>query len=99
MIFITDEQYEIADSNGISKHIVYTRVFQHGWDIEKAIVVPVTPRAYRARKHPKKYTDMAIANGISLCTFYTRLKKGWGYEKASTIKPIPRAKRNKKKVV
>ncbi|WMW41378.1 hypothetical protein RE433_29000 (plasmid) [Bacillus cereus] len=34
---ITDEQYLIANRNGISKKNVYQRVNEYGWSIEKAI--------------------------------------------------------------
>lgn len=96
MDFVSDKNYEIGLSNGLNKSTIYNRVYNHMWSIEKAITVPLTPLEYRARKHPKKYTDKAIENGISLCTFYTRLKKGWSYEKSSTV---PVIKRNRKKAV
>lgn len=33
---ITDEQYLIANKNGISRRNVYQRVNEYGWPIEKA---------------------------------------------------------------
>lgn len=92
MIFITDEEYALAEKNGIPRHIVYTRVVTYDWEIDKAITTPVMGRDKRARKHPKKYTDLAIQNGLNLCTFYSRLKKGWSYEDAC-MKAIPRGQR------
>lgn len=38
---ITYEDYEKAAKNGISKTNVYLRVNESGWDIERAITVPV----------------------------------------------------------
>lgn len=84
MIYITDEQYKIGIENGIKKPTICRRVYQYGWDIEKAITTPVIPREERSRKYPKEYTDLALANGMSIITFYSRLKKGWSYEKAAT---------------
>lgn len=84
MLYITDEQYEIGFKNNIKKDTIYRRVYQYGWDIEKAITTPVIPREHRSRKYPKEYTDLALSNGMSILTFYSRLKKGWSYEKAAT---------------
>ena len=88
-MFITEEHYKIAKENGIQEATLYRRVHQYGWDIEKAITTPPIPRQSRSRKHPKKYTDLALANGVCLITFYARLKRGWTYEQASSIKPLP----------
>lgn len=87
MIYITDEQYKKGIENGLKKITIYRRVYQYGWDIEKAITTPVISREHRSRKHPKKYTDLALSNGICLITFYSRLSKGWSYEDAAT-KPL-----------
>ena len=87
MEILLKEHYEIGMKNGLKKPTIYRRVFQYGWDINSAITIPAKSREYRSRKHPKKYTDLALKNGICLVTFYSRLKKGWSYEEASTIKP------------
>lgn len=87
MIYITEEQYRIGIENGIKKPTIYRRVYQYGWDVEKAITTPVISREHRSRKHPKEYTDLALKNGICMVTFYSRLKKGWGYKLAAT-KPL-----------
>ena len=94
MDYVTDEQYAIALESGIRKATVYNRVYTYGWDVEKAITLPTIPRELRARKFPKKYTDLALSNGICLETFYLRMRKGWTCEEASTVKP--RAKRELK---
>lgn len=93
MKFITDEEYEIGLKNGLTKHLVYMRVYVNNWDIEKAITTPPMPLEERSRKHPKEYTDLAIKNGIPLITFYSRIKRGWTYEEASTVPPLPVNKR------
>lgn len=83
-MYITDEQYEIGFKNGLKKPTIYRRVYQYGWDIEKAITTPAIKREYRSRKHPKEITDLALSNGICLVTFYSRLKHGWSYKEAAT---------------
>lgn len=93
MQYLTEEHYEIGFKNGLKKPTIYRRVYQYGWSIEDAISKPVICRSKRSRKHPKKYTDLALANGICLVTFYSRLKKGWSYEEASTLELGSRLKR------
>lgn len=84
-MYITDEQYDIGIKNGIKKSTIYHRVYDYGWDIEKAITVPPKSRADRSRKYPKEYTDLALKNGICLTTFYSRINThGWSYEEAAT---------------
>ena len=97
MIYITDEQYEIGIKNGIKKFTIYSRVYYYGWDIEKAITTPPTKREYKARKYPKKYTDLALENGICLITFYARARKGWSLEDAATVKLLTNRKTGGKK--
>lgn len=93
MQYLTEEHYEIGLKNGLKKPTIYRRVYQYGWSIKDAITKPTINRSKRARKHPKEIVDLALSNGISLITFYARLKYGWSYEEASTIKPKTRRKR------
>lgn len=95
MKYITDEQYNIAMKNGVKKSTVYSRVYLYKWDVEKAINTPVITREYRSRKYPKKYTDLALSNGMSIVTFYNRVKSGWSYKKAAT-EPLLRKKKTKR---
>ncbi|MBD7914544.1 hypothetical protein H9660_05245 [Clostridium sp. Sa3CUN1] len=97
MIYITDEQYEIGIKNGIKKFTIYSRVYHYGWDIEKAITTPPIKRECKARKYPKKYTDLALENGICLITFYARVRKGWSLEDAATVKLLTNRKTGGKK--
>lgn len=43
---LTEKDYEIAARNGISKMNVYLRVNKRGWEIERAITVPVRKKKY-----------------------------------------------------
>ncbi|MGW5955978.1 hypothetical protein [Bacillus mycoides] len=45
--WLEKEEYERAVGNGISRDTLYRRVYQYGWDIEKAINTP-------ARKYEDK---------------------------------------------
>ncbi|OMC87433.1 hypothetical protein BK128_08380 [Viridibacillus sp. FSL H7-0596] len=90
--FITPEDYEKARLNGIEKQRLYQRVYQCGWDIEKAIREPLMTGNER-RCHPKKYQDIAAANGIDYPTYKSRLSRGWGYFRASTQPMKPRNKK------
>ncbi|MED1382094.1 hypothetical protein [Bacillus mycoides] len=78
---ITDEDYEIASKKGISKSNVYQRVNEYGWELERAITVPV-----RKRKGGI-YAGMitfAERNGISKPTFFKRVKDGMDLYEAAT---------------
>ena len=78
--YITDEEYEIAEKNGISKDTLNFRIRRMGWNKEKALTKP--PRKYTDRA---KQIEIAKANGISRATFYDRLSDGWKVEDAYTV--------------
>lgn len=83
---ITDEDYEKAAKNGISKMNVYLRVNKRGWEIERAITVPVRKKkcGIGINAGLKK---LAEQNGISHTTLYKRLKSGMDpYEAVTTPK-------------
>lgn len=76
MIYITDEDYSIAESNGINKKLLYTRVYQLKWPMEQA-------RTQKPRS--KSYYQLALDNGIGLNRYYKRIEKGWSPLEAATI--------------
>ena len=78
--YITDEEYEIAEKNGISKDTLNFRIRRMGWDKEKALTTKT--RKYTNRI---KQVEIAKANGISRATFYDRLSDGWKVEDAYTV--------------
>ncbi|MBM6649045.1 hypothetical protein [Bacillus sp. RIT 809] len=71
---ITDEQYLIANKNGISKKNVYQRVNEYGWSIEKAITKPI----YNTNKRKTERALMLLAelNGVNYATYRQRIKDG-----------------------
>ncbi|MEW9139778.1 hypothetical protein [Bacillus wiedmannii] len=73
-IYITDEQYLIANRNGISKKNVYQRVNECGWSIEKAITKPL--HNTKNKKTDRALMLLAELNGISYDTYKKRIKDG-----------------------
>lgn len=71
---ITDEQYLIANKNGISKKNVYQRVNEYGWSIEKAITKPLYNT--KNRKTDRNLMLLAELNGINYATYRQRIKDG-----------------------
>lgn len=79
--YLTPEELEIAESNGISRELAQNRVYRHGWDKQRAIT-----QQRRDTKTLKWATWAATAeeNGICKSTFYTRLSNGRTPEEAAT---------------
>lgn len=70
--YITPEEYEIAEQNGIDGWTVERRIRYLGWKKQKAIYTP-------KRKRDTKYSSLAekaIENGITRKAFYMRIKRG-----------------------
>lgn len=80
--YITPEEYIVAESNGISKQLLESRVRRLGWSKEKAMKEPV-----RIKGEYSKWYKIAESNGISKRTFIGRIKIcGWSFERAATEK-------------
>ncbi|MCZ8518867.1 hypothetical protein [Paenibacillus caseinilyticus] len=80
--YITPEEYEEAELNGISPIILDRRVRELGWKKEKAMTVPVRKLTDR-----KRWRYVAEDNGISYQSFMSRIRRGWSEEDAAT-KPL-----------
>ena len=78
--FISEEDYKIAESNGISRNVVYQRVNSYCWSIKRAITEPIK----KLKKHYPDILDKALSIGVSREAYYNRLKIGWSIEKASS---------------
>ncbi|PSL41724.1 hypothetical protein B0H94_11837 [Salsuginibacillus halophilus] len=78
-IYITPEDFEEAERNGVKYTTLRQRVYQYGWDIDRAVSTP--PRKMRSRKDQ---IERAEANGISKLTFDSRIYRGWDEETAAT---------------
>ncbi|MEW9139779.1 hypothetical protein [Bacillus wiedmannii] len=78
----TQEQYEIAKSNGINKRNVDQRIIR-GWNISKAITWPVNESF---TKKYKKELEIAEKNGIGYRLFRKRIKESfWEPLEAATV--------------
>lgn len=78
--YVTPEQYEIAEGNGIPKRNVNNRVYQRAWSVERAITQPLVKD-----KLFKYWSDVALENGINRQLFWQRVRiQHWDYEKAAT---------------
>ncbi|MEK5058615.1 hypothetical protein BK126_03120 [Paenibacillus sp. FSL H7-0326] len=79
-IYITPQQYDTAEANGINKKLVDNRVKIKGWSIEDAITRPV-----RDNTALNEWVLKALSNGITRQCYYNRVHKyKWSKEKAST---------------
>lgn len=78
--FLTPEDYEIAEKNGISRELAYSRFYNNHWEKERAITQPKrgTTSVW------KQWKEVAEANGIRESTFYSRLNVGLEPEEAAT---------------
>jgi hypothetical protein len=76
MEYLSDRDYQIAESNGISRHNAYQRFYSNGWSKERAITEPLRKDANYKRKCQEI--------GLSYHTFCKRRKLGWSMERALT---------------
>lgn len=79
--YLTPEDYEIAEKNGISRKLADSRFYDNNWNKERAITQP--------KRGPlltmwDQWKEVAEANGICKSTFNSRLEYGWEPEIAAT---------------
>lgn len=92
--YLTPDDFLIAESNGISYNVAYSRYYVYRWPKERAITTPVEKRDWTW----KGYAETCAKNGISRDRFYTRMREGWTAEKASTTPFIPYHDTDKPKI-
>lgn len=78
--YFTEEDYEVAAANGISREQAYNRRYL-GWSKQDAITKPLVPKR---RALYWKYEELCKKHGISRKTFDARVKKGMKPELAAT---------------
>lgn len=76
--YITPEEYETAERNGISKKTLEERVRKLAWNKEEAISKPPVKRNWH------EWAESAKKHGISQLNFYNRIQYGWSPEEAAT---------------
>lgn len=77
--YLTPEDYERAEKNGISARLLYQRYFIRAWDKEKAITKP-----HKMRTYNPEYIELAKKNGIPYGTFRVRMASGYTQLEAAT---------------
>ncbi|TCD28060.1 hypothetical protein [Bacillus wiedmannii] len=87
---ITEEQYKIAESNGINRLKLQQRVHRYGENLEEAIKRPIRKMTF----YPNDITELRKKNGISPSTYYMRIKNGMNPKEAATIPPMLSKKRH-----
>lgn len=86
--YITPEEYETAEKNGISSWTLEVRVRDLLWDKGRAITELPQYKDYSN----SKMADIAESNGIKRGTFFARVRRGMSPEKAATKKMVDRKK-------
>ena len=76
-VYITPEDYELAEKNGISNKLLYHRVRMLGWDIDRAVKTKKKGEEYSAEAYRKAYKI-----GVCRNTVLERIRSGWNVEKA-----------------
>ena len=98
VIYITPEEYDLADSNGIDNITVNVRVRRLGWSKEKAINTPIKRRKPSGEVF-NEFVKTAKNNGICYRLFFQRVNVlGWDMDKAS-MKPPQTAEEKKIQLV
>jgi len=79
--YLTPEDYEIAESNGISERLVYERFYINDWTAERAITQPV-----KRKGKLKKLVEEAHSNGIMISRsgMQARMRKMSDYDAVNT---------------
>lgn len=77
--FLTESDYRIAAENGLDRSLVYRRVNDIGWSVERAITESIHEEN-RATGAWTRWKDVAVVN---YQTFRTRLSRGKSEEAAA----------------
>lgn len=83
-MYLTEEDYAIAEKNGISRKRAYQRFYQNGWEKERSITQPI-----RKGTLWKNYREKCESIGITKASFYSRIYRGMSPEEASVTPTIP----------
>ncbi|WP_226085665.1 hypothetical protein [Mesobacillus sp. S13] len=83
MEYLTDEDYEIAEKNGINRRLAYQRFYMQNFSKRRAITQPVK----KSYPELQKFRKIALENGIKHTTFISRIKDGWTPEEAC-VRPL-----------
>lgn len=84
--YVTPHDFEIAKLNGITESALTQRVYNYGWDIDRAITQPM--RVSKSFESVwRKWERVATKNGVDRENFVKRVRAlGWTEEESATIK-------------
>lgn len=94
--FISWEQRQKAEINGIDYMNLFNRVYTLGWDVEKAITTPIRRRPTRGEQYGQETLDNLKKYNIKYNTFISRIRHGWDIKEACTTPPLSGIQRGKR---
>lgn len=84
MKYLTEDDYQEAEKNGIDRMNAYQRFYKYGWSREEVVTKPLKTKV----SLKSEWEKVAKEKGISYCTFRNRIQLlGWSIEKASNTMP------------
>lgn len=84
--YVTEADYVRAVENGIPRGLVSQRVYQNGWEVERA----VTQKPVHGKRVANPWRKVAEENGVARATYYKRIELGWTPEQAATTNGVNR---------
>lgn len=88
--YISPEDYEKGEEIGLSKTVIYQRVHQSGWDVERAITTP-KKETRKYMQYWEKFKDIA---SVDRQTFSSRMNYGWSPVRAALLPKMEKGTRN-----
>lgn len=96
--WLTNEEVARAAANGISRRTLRRRVYEYSWDLEEALTAPPGSVRHDFERKYTKWLKIALKNGISQGTFFSRLTAGWECQEAAN-KPVKKMPDSMKKML
>lgn len=81
--YITPDEYERAERNGVSRKLLNVRVRRYAWDKDIAMTKPPQKTAEWST-----VKEIALKNNICRSTFKSRRKRGWSLVDSMTKPPM-----------
>ena len=85
--YLTQEDFETAEKNGIGYNTAHARVYRYGWDAEDAITKPVFKKTPSEKAPWARWKDKSL---VCRETFSWRLRVGWDEKEAALTKALTR---------
>lgn len=85
MYYLTEEDYAVAEQNGVKRTTAYRRFYEYRWTKERTLHEPVNQRQKYDYSQWKRECEK---HGVTIDTFRYRVKNGWDKERAATTPPM-----------